>query len=121
MDRHLSAIRADPSVDPIDWIEQIPFSETRNYVQRVIENMEVYRNRLAGHDQPLQILADLYRPGPPEVTILPYAPPAPSTMPTPEPKPASAAGSSTEEVAARVPDPKPAEPGVLPAIKPSTH
>ncbi len=29
----------------IDWIEQIPFSETRNYVQRVIENMQIYRAR----------------------------------------------------------------------------
>jgi soluble lytic murein transglycosylase len=28
-----------------DWIEQIPFTETRNYVQRVIENMVVYRAR----------------------------------------------------------------------------
>ena len=32
----------------------------RNYVQRVVENMEIYRNRLAGRDQPLRILADLY-------------------------------------------------------------
>jgi soluble lytic murein transglycosylase len=30
-------------VDLLDWMEQIPFSETRNYVQRVIENMAVYR------------------------------------------------------------------------------
>ncbi|MBW6397130.1 lytic transglycosylase domain-containing protein [Roseomonas sp. HJA6] len=30
-------------VDMIDWMEQIPFSETRNYVQRVIENVMVYR------------------------------------------------------------------------------
>ena len=27
----------------IDWIELIPFSETRNYVQRVIENLHIYR------------------------------------------------------------------------------
>ena len=27
----------------IDWIELIPFNETRNYVQRVIENTVVYR------------------------------------------------------------------------------
>jgi soluble lytic murein transglycosylase len=33
-------------VDPIDWIERIPFSETRNYVQRVMENLQVYRHRL---------------------------------------------------------------------------
>jgi len=32
-------------VDPVDWIERIPFSETRNYVQRVIENLNVYRAR----------------------------------------------------------------------------
>ena len=35
-----------PIVDPIDWVERIPFSETRNYVQRVIEGMLVYRHRL---------------------------------------------------------------------------
>jgi len=31
--------------DMIDWIEQIPFNETRNYVQRVIENLVIYRAR----------------------------------------------------------------------------
>lgn len=35
----------DPNVDPIDWVERIPFSETRNYVQRVMENVQVYRVR----------------------------------------------------------------------------
>jgi len=35
----------DPKVDPIDWVERIPFAETRNYVQRVMENMHVYRVR----------------------------------------------------------------------------
>lgn len=34
------------STDAIDWIEMIPFSETRNYVQRVIENLHVYRKQL---------------------------------------------------------------------------
>ncbi len=34
-----------PGVDPIDWIERIPFTETRNYVQRVFENMQIYRVR----------------------------------------------------------------------------
>ncbi len=33
----------------IDWMEMIPFSETRNYVQRVIENMQLYR-RLSGNE-----------------------------------------------------------------------
>ena len=32
-------------VDTIDWIESIPFSETRNYVQRVMENLQIYRAR----------------------------------------------------------------------------
>jgi soluble lytic murein transglycosylase len=52
----------DPRVDPIDWIERIPFSETRNYVQRVIENMQVYRARLENNPR-LLIEADLRRGG----------------------------------------------------------
>jgi soluble lytic murein transglycosylase len=36
----------DPNVDAQDWIERIPFSETRNYVQRVSENIGVYRQLL---------------------------------------------------------------------------
>ena len=32
----------DPKVDAVDWVERIPFSETRNYVQRVMENLQVY-------------------------------------------------------------------------------
>ena len=35
----------EPDVDPIDWVERIPFTETRNYVQRVVENLEMYRAR----------------------------------------------------------------------------
>jgi soluble lytic murein transglycosylase len=48
----------DPGVDPIDWVERIPFSETRNYVQRVLENMQVYRAQL-GNSGRLTIEADL--------------------------------------------------------------
>jgi soluble lytic murein transglycosylase len=50
----------DPKVDPIDWVEQIPFSETRNYVQRVLENLQVYRVRFGGSSK-LLIEADLHR------------------------------------------------------------
>jgi soluble lytic murein transglycosylase len=50
----------DPNVDPIDWIERIPISETRYYVQRVLENMQVYRARLENNPQ-LSIEADLRR------------------------------------------------------------
>ena len=32
-------------VDVVDWVEMIPFEETRNYVQRVLENIHVYRGR----------------------------------------------------------------------------
>jgi soluble lytic murein transglycosylase len=35
----------DPNVDAVDWVERIPFSETRNYVQRVMENLLVYQVR----------------------------------------------------------------------------
>jgi len=66
-----------PSVDPIDWIELIPFGETRNYVQRVLENTGVYRNRLVGSDQKLGIMTDLYRPREPSLTIIHYVPPPP--------------------------------------------
>jgi len=38
----------DGEIDLIDWIERIPFRETRNYVQRVLEGMNIYRARLAG-------------------------------------------------------------------------
>ena len=35
-----------PGVDPVDWIEHIPFRETRNYVMRVMESLHVYRSRI---------------------------------------------------------------------------
>ncbi len=34
-----------PGVDPVDWVERIPFDETRDYVQRVMENWRVYQAR----------------------------------------------------------------------------
>ncbi len=65
-------------VDPIDFIEQIPFDETRNYVERVLENAEVYRDRLAGKDVALQILTDLYAPAAAQNTVLSAPAPAKS-------------------------------------------
>jgi peptidoglycan lytic transglycosylase len=50
----------DPKVDAVDWVEQIPFSETRNYVQRIMENLQVYRARFGGGTR-LQIETDLRR------------------------------------------------------------
>ncbi len=49
----------DPRVDVVNWIELIPFTETRNYVQRIIENLQVYRARLG--EPALTIEADLKR------------------------------------------------------------
>lgn len=50
----------DPKVDPVDWIERIPLTETRYYVQRVLENMQVYRARFDNGSR-LLIDADLRR------------------------------------------------------------
>ena len=47
--------------DMIDWVEKISVSETRNYVQRVMENLQVYRARLAGGSAPNRIAQDLVR------------------------------------------------------------
>jgi soluble lytic murein transglycosylase len=49
------------SVDAVDWVESIPISETRNYVQRVLENVQVYRNRIGGTQIALSIEQDLKR------------------------------------------------------------
>ena len=46
-------------VDVVDWMERIPFSETRNYVHRVFENLQVYRFRLEGRK--LELAQDLKR------------------------------------------------------------
>ncbi|OHV76138.1 lytic transglycosylase domain-containing protein [Ensifer sp. LCM 4579] len=48
--------RGKPIDDIVDWIERIPFEETRNYVQRVMENYQVYKARLG---QKADIVADL--------------------------------------------------------------
>ena len=50
----------DPKVDPVDWVERLPFSETRNYVMRIMENLQVYRARFDGSTK-LLIEADLHR------------------------------------------------------------
>ncbi len=50
-----------PGVDSIDWVERIPFTETREYVQKIIMTMQVYRARLEGPDRALRIMADINR------------------------------------------------------------
>jgi soluble lytic murein transglycosylase len=60
----------DPNVDAVDWVERIPLSETRNYVQRVMENLLVYRVRL---DREAPVLTKFDQPlgGPKEANSAP--------------------------------------------------
>jgi soluble lytic murein transglycosylase len=49
------------STDPLDFIECIPFSETRDYVMRILETTQVYRARLNGGVAPITLSVDLKR------------------------------------------------------------
>ena len=49
------------TTDPLDFVECIPFSETRNYVMRTLETTQIYRARLNGGTAPLQLSSDLKR------------------------------------------------------------
>jgi soluble lytic murein transglycosylase len=51
----------DPRNDPVDWIERIPFTETRDYVKKIMETLQLYRSRLSGSDKALQLVQDLNR------------------------------------------------------------
>lgn len=55
--RQLGEIRSE--LDPVDWVESIPFDETRNYVMRVGEALTIYRARLAGKPVPFTLKHDL--------------------------------------------------------------
>ena len=50
--RDFGDLRAEGGADPVDWVEMIPFDETRNYVMRVAEALPIYRARIAGHSVP---------------------------------------------------------------------
>jgi soluble lytic murein transglycosylase len=50
-----------PEIDVVDWVESIPVNETRNYVQRVLENLQVYRVRLGDSQLAFSISDDLRR------------------------------------------------------------
>lgn len=49
----------DPKVDVVDWVETIPFGETRTYVMRVSEGVVIYRGRLKGASMPVRITSEL--------------------------------------------------------------
>ncbi len=51
----------DKDTDAIDWVEMIPFDETRNYVQRVLENLQVYRVLMANTEVALSLENDLHQ------------------------------------------------------------
>ena len=52
--------RSSSKLDAVDWIERIPFEETREYVGKVISNIQIYRARIG--DQPaLRLDEDLWR------------------------------------------------------------
>ena len=76
------------------WIETIPFTETRNYVMRVLEGLHVYRARLRGRAEPLRLASDIDRAtyrmtksassapvSVPELSPSPAAPPPARTAP----------------------------------------
>lgn len=47
--------------DPVDWVELIPYRETRNYVQRVMEGLHIYRQRLTEAQVAYSLHRDLVR------------------------------------------------------------
>jgi len=51
--------RGKPLNEVIDWVEQIPFKETRSYIQRILENYQVYKTRISGSS--LNLEQDLRR------------------------------------------------------------
>lgn len=55
-------------VDAVDWVECIPFNETRQYVQKVMQNLHVYRSRLAP-ETVRPMTADLKRGSPDDVNV----------------------------------------------------
>jgi soluble lytic murein transglycosylase len=97
----------NPKVDAVDWVERIPFAETRNYVQRVMENLQVYRERFG--DSTATIEPNLHkaatiewppRPNPQAATIEEHAEPdlkAAIIEREPEPNPKDALNSYFEE------------------------
>ena len=92
--------RGDPrqgQIDVVDWIEMIPFKETRNYVQRVTEAIPIYRTRLSGQTGTIRfselligekpLIRPRARPAPPVTPSEPSSPTALGTSPRPQARP----------------------------------
>jgi soluble lytic murein transglycosylase len=107
------------SVDVIDWVERVPFSETRNYIMRVLENTQIYRAILNGRDAPVQLASDLRRGGYTAVASAQFssdvnqAPVAPPPVATP-------AATPQLEAAVRASTPVPDDDEVKPEPKPKS-
>ncbi|MGR3468753.1 MAG: transglycosylase SLT domain-containing protein [Shimia sp.] len=74
-------------IDVVDWIEHIPFRETRNYVMRVSESLPVYRARLSGRTEPLNFVAEITGALPDPATAPPPPPSRPATSLRPVQRP----------------------------------
>ncbi|MDO5648543.1 lytic transglycosylase domain-containing protein [Paracoccus sp. (in: a-proteobacteria)] len=82
-------LRTD-AIDPVDWVELIPFDETRNYVMRVTEAMPIYRARISGTPAAIDPRHDLsgggeMPPPPPSLTLDRSAPPPRASFGPPAP------------------------------------
>lgn len=51
----------ESGANAIDWVESIPIYETRNYIQRILENLQIYRVRTNGGKFILRTSDDLQR------------------------------------------------------------
>lgn len=49
------------NVDAIDWVERVPFTETRNYIKKILTGVQIFRARLNGPEGALRIVDDLNR------------------------------------------------------------
>jgi soluble lytic murein transglycosylase len=103
--------RAD--VDPVDWIERIPFTETRNYVQRVTENLRVYRARLADFVKPKPVPS----PAPLEAKASPQIVADTPVVPPSQPAATQAQATAPQPVAA--PQVAADAPAAAPSIQPA--
>jgi soluble lytic murein transglycosylase len=72
----------DPKIDPVDWIERIPIQETREYVSKVLANVQMYRARLGEGAKALRLDEDLARAR--GSTVMPSSPDAAPDAATPD-------------------------------------
>lgn len=104
------------NTDVIDWIERVPFSETRNYIMRVLENTQIYRAILNGREAPVQLASDLRRGGYTATVAAQFSSDVTQAVATATPTAPVAAPQV--EAAVRASRPVPDEDEVKPAVEP---